>query len=86
MSPRTYWQRYVDKNGGVSAVADKLQIPYSTIAGVTNGQRGIGHALATRMAAADPSLDRNVLVWVRPLKAEQGPLGQLSGANGKRAA
>lgn len=68
MSPRTYWQNYIDKHGGLVAIVDRLGIPYSTIAAVSNGWRGIGHKLAQRMAEADPSLDASVLVWVRPLR------------------
>lgn len=68
MDPRLYWQQYVTRTGGASAVAAKLDIPYPTIAAVCNGQRGIGLRLATRMAAADASLDPSVLVWVRPSK------------------
>lgn len=65
-SARQYWQEYVDRIGGPVQVAEKLGIPYSTIAGVCNGSRGIGHDLAERMAKADPDLDQMVLVWVRP--------------------
>lgn len=64
VSPRDYWANYVAKNGGPASVAAALNIPYSTIAGVCNGSRGIGRRLAQRMADADPSLDREVLVWV----------------------
>lgn len=64
--PRAYWQSYVDRLGGPSRVAEKLGIPYSTIAGVCNGSRGIGHALAGRMSEADQELDPMVLIWVRP--------------------
>ena len=68
MDARTYWQDYVDRSGGLQAVAEKLDTPYSTIAGVTNGSRGIGRELARRMAAADPTLDENVLIWVEPVR------------------
>lgn len=65
--PRAYWQTYVDRNDGPAGVAKKLGIPYQTIASVCNGSRGIGHDLADRMAKADKSLDKSVLVWVRPV-------------------
>lgn len=68
MTPRLYWQDYVTRNGGVRAVSERLGIPYPTIASVCNGQRGIGHSLASRMVAADQSLDVTVLIWVRPTK------------------
>ena len=64
--PRAYWQNYVDRKGGPAKVADELGIPYSTIAGICNGNRGIGRDLADRMAKADPELDPMLLVWVRP--------------------
>lgn len=68
MDARTYWNTYVDDNGGPTKVAAKLCIPYSTIAGVCNGTRGIGRDLAARMHRADQSLDASVLLWVRPIK------------------
>jgi plasmid maintenance system antidote protein VapI len=68
MDARTYWNTYVDDNGGPTRVAGKLGIPYSTIAGVCNGTRGIGRDLAARMHRADQSLDASVLLWVRPIK------------------
>lgn len=68
MDARTYWQHYVESNGGPVGVSERLGIPYSTIAGVCNGSRGIGHELASRMALADPMLDPQRLVWVRPIK------------------
>lgn len=66
MDPRSYWMQYVEKNGGAPAVAERLGIPYPTIASVCNGSRGIGRELAERMSTADPELDRTVLVWVKP--------------------
>jgi plasmid maintenance system antidote protein VapI len=68
MEPRTYFDNYVAKHGAMAAVAERLGVPYPTLAAVCNGQRGIGHKLAQRMAEADPSLDASVLVWVRPLR------------------
>jgi plasmid maintenance system antidote protein VapI len=69
MTPREYWNHYVERQGGPVKVAEALKIPYSTIAGVCNGSRGIGRKLADRMVAADPLLDRDVLVWVTAEKA-----------------
>ena len=68
MDARTYWQHYVDQNDGPVSVAKRLGIPYSTIAGICNGSRGIGHNLAQRMAQADPLLDASKLIWVRSSK------------------
>lgn len=64
MTPREYWQHYVERIGGPAKVADHLSIPYPTIAAVCNGRRGIGKVLARRMKAADPILDESQLVWV----------------------
>lgn len=68
MDARTYWNAYVEDNGGPTGVSRKLDLPYSTIAGVCNGTRGIGRDLAARMHRADPALDASVLLWVRPVK------------------
>jgi plasmid maintenance system antidote protein VapI len=68
MDARTYWNAYVEQKGGPTKVADLLGIPYSTIAGVCNGSRGIGRDLAAKMAAADPALDASKLLWVRPVR------------------
>lgn len=64
MNARAYWNQYVELNGGPVGVAEKLRIPYSTIAGICNGSRGIGRATARRMTDADPTLDPAKLVWV----------------------
>lgn len=66
---REYLRAYISRFSNLVAVASHLGIPYPTFASVCNGTRGIGHDLALRMAAADPSLDASILVWVRPLKA-----------------
>lgn len=68
MDERGYWNHYVSENGGPTGVAEKLGIPYPSIAAICNGQRGIGHDLAERMSKADPILDPKKLVWVRPVK------------------
>lgn len=75
MTPRTYWNKYVKRQGGAARTAAALDIPYSTIAGICNGSRGIGRVLAKRMAAADKSLDESVLIWVQsmPVKANVLP-------------
>lgn len=72
MDARAYWTNYVQRHGGPRGVSDRLDLPYSTVACICNGSRGIGHALATRMAEADPELDRSVLVWVRPTEKPAG--------------
>ncbi len=64
MSPRDYWNLYVSNNGGPVGVAKKLEIPFSTIAGICNGSRGIGRVTARRMVQQDPLLDENQLIWV----------------------
>jgi plasmid maintenance system antidote protein VapI len=69
MDARDYWNHYVEQHGGAVAVASRLGLPYSTVAGICNGSRGIGHDIAERMAAADPLLDAGRLVWVRATKA-----------------
>lgn len=73
MDARAYWAHYVERHGGVPQTADALGIPYSTIAGICNGSRGIGRELARRMAVKDPLLDETVLVWVRPVPKADSP-------------
>jgi plasmid maintenance system antidote protein VapI len=68
MTPREYFTTYIERNGGPAKVAEALDIPYSTIAGVCNGSRGIGKKLAARMKSADPLLDEGQLVWVEPVE------------------
>ena len=70
MDPRAYWNGYVERSGGIQATAERLRTPYSTIACICNGSRGIGRKLARRFAAVDKSLDENVLVWVTPTSQE----------------
>lgn len=72
MEARSYWYDYVRERGGRIATADHLSLPYSTVAGICNGSRGIGRDLAERMAQADPLLDANILIWVRPIKDGEG--------------
>lgn len=71
MDARTYWNTYVESNDGPVGVAKKLDIPYSTIAGICNGNRGIGRELARRMAQRDPFLDASRLIWVSPIKRDE---------------
>ncbi len=68
MTPRDYWTMYVDTHGSVMNLSKRLNIPYSTLAGVCNGSRGIGLRLAKRLHEADPLLDIDKLVWVKAVK------------------
>jgi plasmid maintenance system antidote protein VapI len=68
MDARSYWTHYVERNGGPTAVAKALEIPPQTIYAICNGHRGIGQVVASRMAAKDPLLDKNVLIWVQAEK------------------
>lgn len=68
MDARAYWSEYVRRHDGIAATAAHLDLPYSTVAGICNGSRGIGRSLAQRMAAKDALLDAKVLVWVRPIR------------------
>lgn len=65
MTPREYLAEYVDRHGGAPEVARRLGIPYSTLAAICNGYRGISPQMADRMHKADPMIDRNQIVWVR---------------------
>ena len=68
MTPLDYLKLYIKDNQGVAATAKKLGIPYSTLASFNNGHRGISPRMAKRMAEADPLLDANRLIWIRPTK------------------
>lgn len=70
MTSRDYLNAYIDSKGGLAAAAAHLSMPYPTLAAIKNGTRGISPKTAQKMAAADPLLDANRLVWVRPIKAE----------------
>ncbi|MCW0413507.1 hypothetical protein NB709_003383 [Xanthomonas sacchari] len=76
MTPRTYWNQYTERHGGPAGVAARLSIPYSTIAGVCNGSRGIGRGLAKRMAESDPELDESILVWVEAERVSDEAMGE----------
>ena len=67
MNPRDYLSAYITQNEGLAATAAKLGMPYSTLAAINNGTRGISPKTARKMAAADPLLDANRLVWIRPI-------------------
>lgn len=67
MTPRDYLTAYIERHGGVPATARHLGMPYSTLAAINNGTRGISPKTARKMAAADPLLDANRLVWIRPI-------------------
>jgi hypothetical protein len=64
MNARDYWNGYVEKHGGPVQTAARLRLPYSSIACICNGTRGIGRDLAKRMAEADSTLDPSILIWV----------------------
>lgn len=68
MTPRDYLNTYIANHGGVPATASRLGMPYPTLAAIQNGTRGISPKTAKKMAEADPLLDANKLVWIRPTK------------------
>ncbi len=68
MNPREYLAEYVARNGGAPQCARRLGVPYSTLAAILNGYRGISPQMADRMHAADPMIDRNKIVWIRAAK------------------
>ena len=76
MTPRDYLNEYIGRHGSIGAAAEHLGIAYSTLAGICNGSRGVGRKLAQRMTAADPLLDANRLVWIRPTKPAPAPAQQ----------
>jgi hypothetical protein len=83
---REYLRAYISRFSSLVAAASHLGIPYPTFASVCNGTRGIGHDLALRMVAADPSLDASVLIWVRPIKPGAEARGESGCSQRDRAA
>ena len=71
MTPREYLAEYVERHGGAPKVAQRLGIPYSTLAAICNGYRGISPQMADKMHKADPMIDRNQIVWVRAERPDQ---------------
>jgi hypothetical protein len=66
---RKHWDRFVAKNGGIVGTADLLKMPYSTIASICNGTRGIGHEMARNLEKrSDGVLNPILLVWMRQRK------------------
>ena len=72
MTPREYWDHYVERRGGLRKLADESGIPYPTLACVSNGSRGIGRKLADRLGSFDPLLDQSQLIWVTATKSPDG--------------
>lgn len=68
MTPLDYLKEYIRQKGGIAKTAKFLGLPYSTLASFANGHRGISPRMARRMADADPLLDANRLIWIRPTK------------------
>jgi len=68
MTSREYLQAYIDRHSGTVATAKRLGMAYSTLASIVNGHRGISPRMAQRMTDADPALEANRLVWIRPTK------------------
>ena len=66
MSERDHLLQFVKHQGGVPKAASTLNIPYSTLASICNGYRGISKAMAKRIAtASNGELKEELLVWIR---------------------
>lgn len=70
MTARDYLSAYIERHGGLPTAAAFLGMPYSTLAAIANGTRGVSPKTARKMADADPLLDPNRLVWIRPIPRE----------------
>lgn len=72
MTPREHLLQFVESAGGRVPAAASLGIPYPTLCSICNGYRGVSRDQAERMARnSDGQLDENILVWVKPTKAEK---------------
>lgn len=71
MDGRKHLLAYVELNDGIPQAAARLGLPYSTMAAICNGTRGIGKNLAQRMqTASGGALQADRLIWVRPMRKE----------------
>lgn len=71
MDARKHLADYVDEIGGKPAAAKALGVPYSTIAAICNGTRGVGKDLAKRMADSSAGrLRAEILIWIKPFDVE----------------
>lgn len=69
---REYISSYVDKNGGLRPTAKKLGIPYSSLAAIINGYRGIGKNMALRITKASRGeLKPEHLIWIKQTKRQK---------------
>lgn len=65
MTPRDYLNEWVRKAGGRPKAAQRLGVPYSTLAAICNGTRGVSRQMALTLAAASGGqLDAAKLVWI----------------------
>lgn len=72
MDEREYLRAYLATLGSVPKAAEKLGIPYPTLAGVLSGYKGVGRDLAERLqVASNDFLDANRLVWIRPTRKQK---------------
>lgn len=69
MEPRAYWNAYIERVGGLPKLAAESGIPYSTLAGINNGFRGVGRELAQRLVDFDPLLDKGLLLQIEAVRA-----------------
>lgn len=69
MDPRSPLLQYIDACGGKPQAAKVLDLPYSTLAAICNGTRGVGKDLARRLEeASGGQLNAQQLVWIRPAR------------------
>lgn len=68
MDPREPLLRYVETCEGRPQASEKLGIPYSTLAAICNGTRGVGKDLAQRIEERSGGvLKAEQLIWIRPI-------------------
>lgn len=63
--PRDYFVGAVTNRGGPAAASRYYGIPFTTIASICSGQKGVGPRTARRMVEVDPMLDEGKLMLVR---------------------
>lgn len=68
MDPREPLIAFINTFEGRPQAAEKLGIPYSTLAAICNGTRGVGKDLAQRLEErSGGALKAEQLIWIRPI-------------------
>lgn len=69
MDPREQLRIYVQGIGGCPAASKKMGIPYSTLAAILNGTRGVGRNMACKLEISSAGrLAADRMIWIKPVQ------------------